>query len=383
MLDRIRHRQRVAGLLRVSPVVALLGARQVGKTTLARALTEGRRGPVHYFDLEDPFDRARLEDARLTLGPLRGLVVLDEIHRVPGLFELLRVLADRPRTPARFLVLGSASPDLLRQSSETLAGRIAFHELGTLAIDEVTPSKWKRLWLRGGFPRATLARSLAESWRWRADFIRTFVERDLPGFGVQVAAAAFARLVAMLAHWHGQLWNASEFARSLAVSEPTVRRWLDLLDATFIVRLLRPYHVNLAKRQVRSPKVYVRDSGLLHALLGLREAADLDRHPKVGASFEGFALEQVLAATGAAPDERWFWATHQGAELDLLLVRGRRRLGFEFKRASAPTLTKSMRIALHDLGLDRLDVIYPGAEPYSLAERVRVVPVTGIFDFVA
>jgi hypothetical protein len=200
---------------------------------------------------------------------------------------------------------------------------------------------------------------------------------------VQVAAAAFARLVAMLAHWHGQLWNASEFARSLAVSEPTVRRWLDLLDATFIVRLLRPYHVNLAKRQVRSPKVYVRDSGLLHALLGLREAADLDRHPKVGASFEGFALEQVLAATGAAPDERWFWATHQGAELDLLLVRGRRRLGFEFKRASAPTLTKSMRIALHDLGLDRLDVIYPGAEPYSLAERVRVVPVTGIFDFVA
>lgn len=379
MLERPRHLRRIAELLRQSPVVALLGARQAGKTTLARAVARLRKGRTSYFDLEDPLDLARLQDARLALEPLRGLVVLDEIQRRPDLFPLLRVLADRARAPARFLVLGSATPELLRQSSESLAGRIAFHELGPLTLDEIGPGASDRLWLRGGFPRSFLARSQKDSERWRRDFVRTYLERDVPALGISTPAADLGRMLSMLAHVHGQIWSSADLAGSLAVSAPTVRRWLDLFEATFLVRVLRPFHENLAKRQVKSPKVYLRDSGLLHTLLGLSELRDLERHPKLGASFEGFALEQILAALDADPRECFFWATHQRAELDLLVVRGRQRIGFEIKRSSSPTTTPSMRIALADLRLDRIDVVYPGAHEFPMGDRIRALPLRETF----
>ncbi|MBI5367396.1 MAG: ATP-binding protein [Planctomycetes bacterium] len=373
MIDRLSHLRELRRLLRSYPVVGLLGPRQVGKTTLALAVAEGWRGPSTRFDLEDPADLARLADPGLALQDLRGLVVLDEIQRRPDLFPFLRVLADRRGPPARFLVLGSASPPLLRQSSESLAGRIAFHELGGLALDEVGPDSAARLWLRGGFPRSFLARTGAESSEWRRHFVRTFLERDLPGLGVTTASATLARFWSMLAHYHAQILNSSELARAFGVSDVTVRRYLDLLASAFVVRQLPPWHENLGKRQVKSPKIYLRDSGLLHALLGLETGEDLDRHPKVGASWEGFALDAIVRRLGARPEETWFWATHGGAELDLFVSRGGRRRGFEFKRSSAPALTPSMRSALADLRLDSLDVIYPGDATFALAPRVRAV----------
>jgi uncharacterized protein len=378
-LARSRHEAVILRRLRNSPVVALLGARQVGKTTLARNVA-ARRSPVTAFDLEDPVDRARLDDAGLALRGLRGLVILDEIQRRPDLFPVLRVLADRPRTPARFLVLGSASPELLRQASESLAGRIALHELGGFGLEETGSAAWRRLWLRGGFPRSFLARSEAQSLAWRQDFASTFLERDLPQLGVNTPAATLRRFWSMLAHWHGQVWNGSEFARAFGVSVPTVGKYLDQLEGTFVVRRLASFHENLAKRQVKAPKVYIADSGLLHALLGLGTERDLQGHPKVGASFEGFVIEQVLSRLGARRDEAAFWATHAGAELDLVVVRGRTRLGFEVKLAEAPTLTLSMRIALEDLRLQRLDVIHGGQHTFALAPRVRAVAVSRLLD---
>ena len=373
MIDREPHRKRLEALLRASPVVALLGARQVGKTTLARQLTERWSRPTTHFDLEDSRDVARLEDPMLALSKLKGLVVLDEIQRRPELFPALRVLADRPRKPARFLVLGSASPDLLRQSSESLAGRIHFHHLDGLRPEEVGKRSTQRLWLRGGFPRSFLARTARESIEWRREFIETFLQRDLPQLGIRVAAETLRRFWSMLAHYHGQTWNAAELARSLGVSQPTAQNYLDLLVATFVARKLRPWHENLKKRQVKSPKVYLEDTGVLHALLNLSDQRDLEGHPKVGASWEWFALRAVVARLRARWDECYFWATHQGAELDLLVVRGRRRRGFEFKRSSAPTMTASMRIALRDLCLDSLDIVHAGDETYPLAKRARAV----------
>lgn len=372
--------ERVRRLLRSHPVVGILGPRQVGKTTLAHDAVKGRRGTATFFDLEDPADLARLADARLTLEPLRGLVVVDEIQRRPDLFPLLRVLADRPRHPARFLVLGSAAPDLLRQSSESLAGRIAYHELGGLSLEDVGPDRTERLWLRGGFPRSFLARTEREGDEWRRAFVRTFVERDLPQLGVAIPAATLERFWAMLAHYHAQVWNASELARSFGVSDATVRRYLDLLSATFVVRVLPPWSENLGKRQVRSPKVYLADSGILHALLGIRERGDLERHPKLGASWEGFALEAVVRRLGVDRRECHFWGTHAGAELDLLVVRGRRRWGFEFKRTSAPAVTRSMHVALRDLRLERLDVVHGGPHTFPLAPRVRAVAFRRLLD---
>ena len=354
------------------PVVGLVGARQIGKTTLARAVA-ARRRPRALFDLENPEDLARLADPMLALKDLKGLVVVDEIHRLPGLFAVLRVLADRPRTPARFLVLGSASPDLLRQSAETLAGRIAYHELGGFSLGEIGPNNRRRLWTRGGFPRAYLARSAAESAEWRRGFIRTFLERDLPQLGITVSSTAMRRFWTMLAHYHGQVWNASEFGRSFGVADTTVRNYLDLLTAALVVRQLPPWHENISKRQVKAPKVYIADSGLLHALLGIGTEMELDAHPKVGASWEGFALEEVIRRLGARREECFFWATHAGAELDLLVVRGRDRLGFEAKRTVAPRLTPSMRTALTDLKLQRLDVLHAGDHTFPLAPRVRAV----------
>ena len=371
-IPRPYHLRRLTLLLRERPVVALLGARQVGKSTLARQLAAARRGPTTWFDLENPVDLARLSDPGLELRPLRGLVVLDEIQRLPDVFPLLRVLADRPRTPARFLVLGSASPELLRQTSETLAGRVAFHTLDGFDLREVRDLD--RLWLHGGFPRAYLARSPAAGRRWRDDFIRTFLERDLPELGSTVPSTTLRRFWTMLAHWHGQLWNGAEFGRAFGVAHTTVRRYLDLLTSVFVVRQLPPWHENVAKRQVRAPKVYVGDSGILHALLGLNSRDALVSHPKVGASWEGFVVRQVCHLLAARPDQCFHWSTYSGAELDLLVVAGSRRYGFEVKRTEAPRLTPSMRSALDTLDLRRLDVVHAGQRSYRLAPRVRALP---------
>lgn len=373
MVQRRGHLGALTRLLATHPVVAVLGARQVGKTTLARALLRQRREPAAVFDLEDPADLVRLTDPMLALSPLRGLVVLDEIQRRPEIFPVLRVLADRRPRRTRFLVLGSASPDLLRQTSESLAGRIAYYELPGFTLDEVGASALGRLWLRGGFPPAFLASSDAGSAEWRRQFVRTFVERDLPALGIGIPAPALGRFWAMLAHYHGQIWNSSEFARSFGVSDVTVRRYLDVLSDTFVVRQLRPWSENLGKRQVKSPKVYLSDTGILHTLLDVTAMADLERHPKLGASWEGFLLATVAHLIGARADQCHFWATHTGAELDLLVVAGRQRLGFEFKRTAAPEITKSMRIALTDLKLTRLDVIHAGRDTFPLAANVRAV----------
>ena len=374
MMEIVRehHLSRVRLLLREFPVVALLGARQVGKTTLAGQLAAAQREPVTWFDLEDPADVARLADPGLELRPLRGLVVLDEIHRLPNIFRLLRVLADRPGLPARFLVLGSASPELLRQTSESLAGRIAFHELDGFGVTEVDDPE--RLWLRGGFPRSYLARSEPASRRWRDGFVRTLIARDLPELGSTIPPATLRRFWAMLAHWHGQTWNGAEFGRAFGVSHMTVRRYLDLLTSVFAVRQLQPWFENISKRQVRSPKVYIADSGILHALLGLTTRTDIVSHPKVGASWEGFIVRQI-AHLLRAPAERCFhWATYTGAHLDLLVVDGPNRQGFQVKRSEAPKLTRSIRSALDTLSLDRLDVVHAGTKRYRLAPRVHATP---------
>ncbi|MEK7765608.1 MAG: ATP-binding protein, partial [bacterium] len=308
------------------------------------------------------------------LEGLRGLVVLDEVHHRPDIFPTLRVLADRPRRPARFLVLGSASPRLLRQSSESLAGRIAYHHLPGLSLAETGPRSLDRLWLRGGYPRSFLAPSEEKSNRWREEIVSAFLQHDIPELGFGIPARTLSRFWRMLAHYHGQVWNASEFARSFGVSDMTVRSYLDVLAATFMIRTLPAWHENLGKRQVKAPKVYFRDSGLLHWLIGARTREDLEHHPRMGASWEGFALEETIRLTRARPDECHFWATHNGAELDLLLVRGRKREGFEFKRSGSPGLTPSMRIALGDLRLEQLTVVHAGRESYSLSGRVRAVP---------
>lgn len=382
-MDRPRHLAELQSALRRAPVVAILGPRQVGKTTLARQLARARKEPVTRFDLEDPEDLRQLADPKLALRELRGLVVLDEIQRRPDLFPVLRVLADRKPLPARFLVLGSASPELLRQGSESLAGRIHYHELTPFRLDEAGAAKAERLWLRGGFPRSFLARSDGESVAWRRDFIRTYLERDVPQLGPRLPAETLHRFWSMLAHCHGQVWNSSEFARSFGMSDVTVRRYLDLLSSLFLARQLPPWHENLGKRLVKSPKVYVADSGLLHQLLGLETREALLRHPKLGASWEGFALSTLETHLRARRGECFFYATHGGAELDLLVARGGRRIGFEFKRTVAPGLTKSMRVALADLRLERLDVIHAGERTYPLAARVRAVAFARVLQDVA
>jgi len=373
LIERRRERKTLAGLLARHPVVAIVGARQVGKTTLARQYARTLRGDVTFFDLEDPRHLSRLDDPMLALSDRGGLVVLDEVQRRPELFPALRVLVDRPRNRARFLILGSASPDLLRQSSESLAGRIVYHELGGLALDEVGLRRADALWLRGGFPRAFLARSSSASSEWRRGFVRTFLERDVPQLGSHIPATTLYRFWMMLAHYHGQVWNASEFARSFGVADTTVRAYLDLLASALVVRLLPAWFENLAKRQVRSPKVYIADVGILHTLLDLDSRHALLGHPKVGASWEGFVISEVIRQLGARREECWFWATQSGAELDLLVVRGRQRLGFEVKRTTAPRLTPSMRSALASLHLDRLDVVHAGAHTFPLASRVRAL----------
>lgn len=378
MLDRALHRRAILRLLKDYPVVALLGARQVGKTTLALDILQRQRG--HRFDLEDSADQARLKDARLALAGLDGLVVIDEVQRRPDLFQTLRVLADRRPLKTRFLVLGSASPDLLRQSSESLAGRIAFHTLDGFDLGEVGSEDLDRLWLRGGFPSSFLARSEDASFAWRRNFVQTFIERDLPQLGVRIPAPTLSRFWGMLAHYHAQIWNASEFARSFGVTDKTVRHYLDLLASAFVVQVLPPWHANLGKRQVKSPKVYIRDTGLLHALLDIRDRRGLERHPKVGASWEAFALRQITQRLGALPQECYFWSVHSGAEIDLLWIRGRRRWGFEFKRTSSPALSRSLMSAVDQLKLQRAFVVHAGDATFPLHKQITALAIARMLD---
>lgn len=350
------------------PVTALLGPRQCGKTTLARELF--RRVKGSFFDLENRQDLARLQDPVRALGDLRGLIILDEVQKQPGLLETLRVLADRRPRRASFLILGSASPDLLRHSSESLAGRVHFIDMG--GFDLIEAPHLDRLWLRGGFPSSYLAASGAKSFEWREDFLKTFLERDIPQWGIRVPAATLRRFWSMLAHYHGQTWNASEIASSLGTAHTTTQHYLDILTGAFMVRQLRPWHENLGKRLVKSPKVYIRDSGLFHSLMSLQTKESLCAHPKFGASWEGFALEQALRRV---PDRHvYFWGTHAGAELDLLIMRDGMRWGFEFKASEAPSVTKSMHIALEDLKLRRLWVVYPGTHRFAMTNRIEAIP---------
>ena len=376
MITRQADIDLVRAALKRSRIVALLGPRQCGKTTLARQFVPA--SSLNYFDLEDPQGLARLSEPDTALRSMKGLVVIDEIQRRPDLFGLLRVLADRRPLPARFLILGSASPELLRQSSETLAGRLETVPLEGFRLADLGAAAQGRHWLRGGLPLSFTARTEAGSLVWRRQFLQTFLERDVPQLGITIPAVALRRFWSMIAHYHGQTWNAAELGRALAVSESTVRRYLDLMTGVFMVRQLPPWFENLGKRQVKAPKVYVRDSGLLHALLGIGTRRDLELHPKVGASWEGYAVEEVLKAL--RPDEAYYWATHQGAEIDLLLFKRGRRIGVECKRKDAPVLTPSMRIALTDLKLDELRVAYPGDKRYALAENVEVLPLAELVN---
>ncbi len=355
---------------RRSRVVALVGPRQSGKTTLARQFVSP--DSVNYFDLEDPLSLARLDEPMTALRDLRGLVVIDEVQRRPDLFPILRVLVDRDPWPARFLILGSATPQFLRQPSESLAGRLEIITISGFSLDEVGVSAHPTHWLRGGFPPSFLAATDADSLAWRQAFIQTLLEHDLPLLGVGAMPAMLRRFWTMLAHYHGQVWNAAELARSLDIGETTARRYLDMLEGVFLVRVLRPYHANLLKRQVKAPKVYFRDTGLLHALLGIRTEKDLLTHPRYGASWEGYAIEEALRAF--QPDEAYFWATHGGAELDVLMFKDGKKIGVECRRVDAPRLTPSMRNVLLDLKLDRLLILYPGPLRFPLADRVEAVP---------
>jgi hypothetical protein len=355
-------------------VVALLGPRQSGKTTLAHLLASRR--PSVLFDLEDPKDQRRLESPQTSLAPLRGLVVLDEVQRQPDLLPLLRVLADRRPVCTRFLLLGSAAPELVRGASETLAGRIAFVNMAGFRLDEVGSSRMRVLWERGGFPPSFLARTRADSLAWRADFIQTFLERDVRNLGIDIPPAALRRLWMMAAHAHGGVLNASELGQSLGIAHTTVRRHLDVLAGAFILRLLPPWFENLSKRQVKSPKLYVRDSGLLHALLGIESHAALEGHPKLGASWEGFVVEEAIQIVGER--NAFFWATPAGAEIDLFVQHRGRRIGIEIKHADAPRSTRSIAVARADLRLDRVIIVYPGSTAYTLGDGTRVVPAGGL-----
>lgn len=362
-----------------APAVTLLGARQVGKTTLARQVAASWPSPSTVFDLEVAATREALSATpERVLRDRDGLVVIDEVQRKPELFEVLRPICDNPDRRAVFLLLGSASLDLVQGVSETLAGRMLFVDVGGFSLAEVGTEHQDRLWTRGGFPRAWLAPSAAAWTRWMQSFTRTFLERDIRGLGSTVSPDALGRFWRMLAHVHGQTWNAAELARSMGVSATAVNHYRDLLAGAFMLRVLPPWFENLGKRLVRSPRVYLRDSGILHFLLGLEEWRELPLHPRYGASWEGFALEQTLLAHGER--EAYFYGTQRGAELDLLLLRRGRRWGFEFKCADAPSTTRSMHVVIDDLGLEHLWVVYPGDRQYPLAGNITALPLTRIRD---
>jgi uncharacterized protein len=374
MIQRPRAIHRVRKVFEVHPIAALLGPRQCGKTTLARMIAERERST--FYDLENPVDVRRLSTPMQAFEGLLGLVVVDEVQRQPSLFELLRVLVDRPQNKAKFLLLGSASPKLVKDVSESLAGRIGFVDLSGFDLREVGVERLDRLWIRGGFPKSFLASGDPSSMIWRENFIRTFLERDIPQIGITIPAETLRRFWTMIAHYHGQVWNAAEFARSLGTSENTARRYLDILAGTYMIRILPPWFENISKRQVKAPKIYIRDSGVLHTFLQLPTRADVQGHPKLGASWEGFALEQLL--TLLQTKDNYFWATYSGAELDLLVMVGSKRYGFEFKYSDATGLTRSMSVAMQDLSLEHLWVIYPGNQEYDLDAKITVVPAGSI-----
>jgi len=372
MIPRPTDHERIERLLADFPVTAILGPRQSGKTTLAHAFDAD-----HSFDLENPRDLAMLSEPQLALEALTGLIVIDEIQRIPDLFPLIRHLVDT-RPSQRYLILGSASRDLVKQSAESLAGRIAYHELGGFRLGDAGADQWRRLWLRGGLPRAYLADTDESSQTWTDQYVATFLERDIPQLGIHIPSAALRRFWAMLCHYHGQVLQYSEFARSFGVSDMTVRRYIDILEGTFMIRLLQPWHANIGKRLVKRPKVYMRDSGLLHALLSIRSNRDLVSHNKLGSSWEGFALEVAARAIGKRNDELAFWATHSGAEVDLVWQEHGKTWAIEVKYADAPRLTPSMASALKDLELEHLWVLYPGDRAYPLAARVSVLPLSAV-----
>jgi predicted AAA+ superfamily ATPase len=374
MINRPSYIDHLSKAMRRSPVTALLGPRQCGKTTLARMF--GKNRDTVYFDLESQPDKMRLQNPELALGSLKGTVILDEMQNSPELFNVLRVLADRPGNRARFLILGSASPDLMKKASETLAGRVEFVELTGFTLSEINAKDQQKLWLRGGFPRSFLAQSNADSLAWLEGFIRTFLERDIPQLGITIPSAAMRRFWTMLAHYHGQIWNASELGRAMGLSDKTMRAYLDILTGTFMIRQLMPWHENLGKRQVKAPKIYFRDSGILHQLLSLNDFQALSGHPRVGASWEGFALEQTLNIIGVS--QVYFWSTYSGAELDLLFLHKGKRYGVEFKYSEAPVVTKSMRSAMETLNLNYLWIIYPGKTEYPVHKKITVYPLKNI-----
>jgi uncharacterized protein len=378
MLELVHIHELIRNSFEVHPAVALAGPRQCGKTTLAQEIAGLE--VTTFFDLERAVDQRRLESPEQTLEPLKGLVVIDEIQRRPDLLETLRVLLDRPEAPARFLLVGSASPDLVKGVFETLAGRVGLVDMGGFDLRETGVGVWKNLWQRGGFPRSFLATSDSASFAWRESFVRTFLERDIPQFGIQVPPETLRRFWSMIAHFHGQVWNGAEFARSLGSSEPTARRYLDILAGAFMVRVLPPWFENMKKRQLKSPKIYVRDTGLLHALLDLESYGELLGHPKLGASWEGFAIEQILSVLGSRSG--WFWGTHSGAKLDLLVAVKGKRYGFEFKHSAAPGITRSMRVAQEDLSLEHLWVIYPGQESYRLDDKISALAIQEVPELV-
>ncbi len=376
MIKRPSYIEQLSNALRRSPVTALLGPRQCGKTTLARLLGQNR--VATYFDLESRPDQTRLQNPELALSGLKGTVILDEIQSMPELFNVLRVLVDRPKNQTRFLILGSASPELMKKASETLAGRVEFVELTGFTLAEIKPKDERQLWLRGGFPRSFLASSDTDSTFWREGFIRTFLERDIPQLGISIPATAMRRFWTMLAHYHGQIWNASELGRAMGFSDKTMRGYLDILSGTFMIRQLMPWHENLSKRQVKAPKIYFRDSGILHQLLSLKDFQALNGHPRVGASWEGFALEQTLNIIETR--QIYFWATYSGAELDLFFLHNGRRYGVEFKYSEAPVATKSIHSALETLKLEHVWIVYPGNTQYPVHEKITVIPLKDISD---
>ncbi len=376
MINRYDLQKKLNTSIRENPVTTLLGPRQCGKTTIAKTIRTP--SPVHYYDLENPADRSGLANPLTALRNNDGLVILDEIQRMPELYEILRVLVDEASQQASYLILGSASPRIIRDVSETLAGRIGFVDMGGFNLKEVSPDNWEKLWLRGGFPRSFLAADEDSSFRWRDNFARTFLERDLQQFGFSIHPESMRRFWIMVAHYHGQIWNAAEFARSLGRDEKTARNYLDILSGALVVRKLQPWHVNIKKRQIKSPKVYIKDSGILHSLLSIRTRRNLLSHIKAGSSWEGFALEQILSLTGDR--DAYFWSTHGGAELDLLLNPEGARLGFEFKFTDNVRTTKSMRIAIEDLELKHLYIIHPGVRSYQIDANISALSISNLIS---
>jgi hypothetical protein len=376
MIERPSYINEIQAALQRSRIVALIGPRQSGKTTLARMFVSS--DSVNYFDLEDPVSLSRLEEPMTALQDVTGLVVIDEIQRRLDLFPILRVLADRDTLPVRFLILGSASPELVRNASESLAGRLETIAISGFSLSEVGQNNLNRHWLRGGFPLSYLAANDIDSQIWRKNFIQTFLERDLHQWGIQIPAITLMRFWTLLAHYHGQTWNAAEASRSFGVSNMTARRYVDILENVFMIRCLQPWYANIHKRQIKSPKIYFRDSGLLHTMLGINSELDLYTHPKIGASWEGYVIEETIKTF--CPDEAYFWGTHNGAEIDLLILKDGKRIGVECKRKDAPHLTPSMKIAMDELQLDKLIVFYPGEKNYPLADRIEAVPLDYLGD---